>query len=128
MRLLLDTHVLLWAASQPDRLRAEALEILQNPEHEPAYSVAALWEIAVKNNTRRSLRLDPGHLRRRLLENGYEELPILAEHALAVSRLPRLHGDPFDRILIAQAMVEDRVLVTADRTILQYPLLQTIAV
>jgi PIN domain nuclease of toxin-antitoxin system len=128
MRLLLDTHVLIWLAAFPDRIPADRLRLFEDPANELAYSVTALLEIAVKNGTRRSLELDPRHFRRRLLESGYTELPIQADHALAVTSLPRLHADLFDRILIAQAIVEDRVLVSADRLVLQYPDVQKVAI
>ena len=81
----------------------------------------------MKEGTKRSLNLDPRLLRKRLLSDNYEEITITAEHALAASRLPRIHGDPFDRILMAQAQVEDRVLVTGDGRVLQYPGVRTIA-
>ena len=127
MRLLLDTHVIFWVAYEPHKLSAESARLLSDPRHELEFSVAVLWEIAVKNQTRRALPVDPEKLRRRLLERAYVELPIAAEHALAVRRLPRLHGDPFDRIMMAQAIVEGCVLLTADRLILRYPSVPTMA-
>jgi len=121
MRLLLDTHVVIWAVLDPDRIPAASRRLLLAEETSLAFSVAVLWEITVKNAMRRSLGVDPFTLRSLLLENRYEELPILAEHALAVSHLAPLHGDLFDRIMIAQAIVDNRFLLTADRDILQYP-------
>ncbi len=126
MRLLLDTCVLIWIALEPERIPAHRQHLFEDPDHDLAFSVAALWEIAMKEGTKRSLHLDPRVLRKRLLEDHYEEITITAEHVLAVSRLPRIHGDPFDRILIAQAVLEDRVLVTGDGSILRYPGVNTL--
>ncbi len=121
MRLILDTNAVLWTTFEPERIRESTRALLADAENEVSYSVTALWEIAIKNGTRRPLCVDPFALRGLLQEEGFRELPITAEHALAVSGLPRLHGDPFDRILIAQAMVERMTLVTSDRVILRYP-------
>ena len=89
MRLLLDTHVLLWAAGQPRRLRAAARRLLGDARSELLFSAASLWEIAIKRGLgRRDFRVDPRLLRRGLLENGYVELAITGEHAIAVDDLP----------------------------------------
>ena len=86
------------------------------------FSVASIWEIAIKDALARThFAVDPGMLRRELLSNGYQELPILGEHAVAVGRLVLLHKDPFDRLLVAQAMVEGILLLTADRMLARYP-------
>jgi PIN domain nuclease of toxin-antitoxin system len=127
VRLLLDTQVLMWVALRPERIPETMMHLFSDRRHNLAFSVANMWEITVKNGTRRSLDIDISHFRDRLLLNGYEELPIRTDHVLAANALPRLHGDPFDRILIAQAMVEERALVTADRLVLQYPDFQKIA-
>ena len=122
MKLLLDTHLLLWAAGAPRRLPAAARKLLDDPGNEPLFSAASLWEIAIKRSLgREDFRVDPRLLRRGLLENGYAELPITGEHASAVDDLPRLHKDPFDRMLIAQAMVESVTLLTADPQLARYP-------
>lgn len=122
MRILLDTQVLLWAASQPERLSPAARRLLDNPQHDLHFSAASLWEISIKNGLGRAdFRVDPGVLRRRLIENGYEELPITSEHAVRVDSLPPLHKDPFDRMLIAQALCDGLTLVTADTTLARYP-------
>ena len=122
MKLLLDTHLLLWAAGAPRRLPAAARKLLDDPGNEPLFSAASLWEIAIKRSLgREDFRVDPRLLRRGLLENGYAELPITGEHATAVDDLPRLHKDPFDRMLIAQAMVESVTLLTADPQLARYP-------
>ncbi len=122
MKLLLDTQVLLWAAGRPDRLPAAAQQMLNNIEHELCYSVASLWEIIIKHGLGRpNFQADARLLRRGLLDQGYTELPISAAHVLAVGSLPPLHRDPFDRLLVAQAMVEGIALVTSDARLVQYP-------
>jgi len=122
MKLLLDTHVLLWAAGQPDRLSADARALLEDPENELLYSSASLWEIAIKRGLGRDdFQVDVRLLRRGLLDNGYHELAITGIHAVAVDGLPPIHKDPFDRILIAQSMVEGILLLTADPLVARYP-------
>jgi PIN domain nuclease of toxin-antitoxin system len=122
MKLLLDTHLLLWAAGNPDRLPAGARELLDDPQNEPIFSSASLWEVAIKRGPGRGdFRVDARLLRRGLLDNGYGELPITSEHAVALDSLPSIHKDPFDRILIAQSMVEGITLLTADPLVAQYP-------
>lgn len=122
MKLLLDTHLLLWAAGQPERLSEAASMLLSDPENELTFSSASLWEIAIKHGLgRQDFKVNPRLLRRGLLDNGYSELPITSEHAVAIDSLPSIHKDPFDRILVAQAIVEGITLVTADPLIMQYP-------
>jgi PIN domain nuclease of toxin-antitoxin system len=122
MKLLLDTHLLLWAAGNPDLLPAAARSLLDDPENEPIFSSASLWEVAIKHRLGRAdFRVDVRLLRRGLLDNGYGELPITSEHAVALDSLPSIHNDPFDRILIAQSMVEGITLLTADPLVAQYP-------
>jgi PIN domain nuclease of toxin-antitoxin system len=122
MKLLLDTHVLLWAAGQPERLPKGAQTLLDDPQNELLFSSANLWEIAIKRALRRDdFRADARLLRRGLLDNGYQELPITCEHAVMIEALPPLHKDPFDRILVAQSVVEGITLLTADPMVAQYP-------
>ena len=122
MKLLLDTHLLLWAAGQPDQLSEAARRLLEDPQNELMFSSASLWEIAIKRGLGRDdFRVDPRLLRRGLLDNGYSELPITSEHAITVDGLAPLHKDPFDRILVAQAMVEGVALLTTDSWVAQYP-------
>ncbi|HVW85291.1 MAG TPA: type II toxin-antitoxin system VapC family toxin [Bryobacteraceae bacterium] len=122
MKLLLDTHLLLWAAGKPDRLPAEARTLIGDPENEPVFSSASLWEIAIKRGLGRSdFQVDARLLRRGLLDNGYLELAITGEHAVATDGLPPLHKDPFDRLLVAQSMVEGITLLTTDSLVAQYP-------
>ena len=121
MKLLLDTHLLLWAAGQPDKLSRDTLALIQDPTHELVFSAASLWEVAIKRGPgRQDFRVDPRLLRRGLLDNGYLELPITSEHTVMVDSLPPLHKDPFDRILVAQSLVEGILLVTADPIVAQY--------
>ena len=122
MNLLLDTHVLLWAAGVSGRLPDEARTLLEEPEAQPFFSAASLWEIAIKSGMGRpDFRVDTHLLRRGLLENGYAELAVTGAHAVAVALLPPLHKNPFDRILIAQAQVEGITLLTADEMVGRYP-------
>ncbi len=121
MRLLLDTHVLLWAAAAPDRLSRTALDMIEDPANEPMFSAASLWEIAIKYGLGRAdFSVDPRLLRRELRDNQYGEIPVTSEHTLAVVALPNLHKDPFDRMLIAQSIVEGITLLTSDPLIAQY--------
>ena len=121
MTLLLDTQILLWAANQPDRLPAAARTLLTDPDNDLLFSPASLWEIAIKNTLGRDdFRVEPRVLRRGLLDNGYAELPITSEHAVNIDSLPRLHKDPFDRILLAQAIVEGITLLTTDAQVARY--------
>jgi PIN domain nuclease of toxin-antitoxin system len=122
MKLLLDTHLLLWAAGQPEKLSIEIRELLEEPQNDVVFSVASLWEIAIKRGLgREDFQVDARLLRRGLLENGYQELQIKGEHAVAIGGLPPIHKDPFDRILVAQAMVEGVMLLTADPVVARYP-------
>lgn len=121
MNLLLDTHILLWAAGQPERLSSEARELLLDDRNPLHFSSASLWEITIKRGLGRAdFRVDPRRLWRMLLANGYRELPVLTEHALEVENLPPLHKDPFDRILLAQSRVEGVTLITADSALAAY--------
>ncbi|MBI0111266.1 type II toxin-antitoxin system VapC family toxin [Lactobacillus sp. W8093] len=122
MRLLLDTYLLLWAAGEPDKLSARARTLMEDPDNVLVFSAASLWEITIKTGLGRAdFQVDPHLLRRGLIENGYEELPITSQHALAVGHLPDVHRDPFDRILVAQAMVEGLLLLTRDPLVKAYP-------
>lgn len=122
MKLLLDTHVLLWAAGSPAQLPPAARALLEDLNNELVFSAASLWEIAIKRGLGRAdFQVDARVLRRGLLDNGYLELSITSEHAVFIDSLPAVHKDPFDRILIAQATVEGITLLTADVLIAQYP-------
>jgi PIN domain nuclease of toxin-antitoxin system len=122
MKFLLDTHLLLWAADQQERLSADAVGLISDPANELFFSAASLWEIAIKQGLgREDFKVDARLLRRGLLDNGYSELPVASEHAVAIDSLPSLHKDPFDRMLVAQAMIEGITLLTADSILAQYP-------
>lgn len=122
MHLLLDTHVLLWAAGKPERLPDAAAALIRDPGNPLLFSAASLWEITIKRGLGRpDLCVEPEVLRRGLLENGYDELAVSGRHPLAVGHLPRIHQDPFDRMLVAQAEHEGLLLLTADETVAEYP-------
>ncbi len=122
MKLLLDTHLLLWAAGHPERLPPMASSLIESPEHELTFSAASLWEVAIKEGLGRAdFQVDARLLRRGLLDNGYQELPITSQHVVAIKNLPPIHRDPFDRLLVAQATVEGIILLTADSLVAQYP-------
>jgi len=122
MRLLLDTHLLLWTVARPGLLSTAARSLIGDPLNQPSFSVVSVWEVAIKfSSGRLEFNLPPLDLRETLLESGYHELTVLGAHAIAVAALPHIHKDPFDRLLIAQAMVEGITLLTADSTIARYP-------
>lgn len=122
MKILLDTHLLLWAAGQPARLPAVARSLLSDTRNQLVYSPASLWEIAIKRGLGRDdFQVDPRVLRRSLIDNDYQELAITGEHAMAVDVLPAIHKDPFDRMLVAQSIIEGITLLTADATVARYP-------
>ncbi|HXO31243.1 MAG TPA: type II toxin-antitoxin system VapC family toxin [Candidatus Acidoferrales bacterium] len=122
MKLLLDTHLLLWAAGEPRRLPKQARILIDNPDNELLFSAASLWEVVIKRGLgREDFAVDARLLRRGLLDNGYSELPIVSHHVVAIDSLPPIHKDPFDRILVAQATVEGVTLLTNDSLVSQYP-------
>jgi len=121
LKLLLDTHILLWAAGQPEKLSESARERLIAPENRLYFSAASIWEIVIKLGLgREDFKVDPHRLRKMLVVHGYEELAVTAEHALKVNSLPLHHKDPFDRLLIAQARTEGMLLLSADANVCQY--------
>ena len=107
MKLLLDTHILLWSAGQPEKLSGEARSLLLDTSNVLFFSAASIWEIVIKRGLGRDdFKVDPLRLLKQLVINGYEEVAVSSDHSLAVEALPLLHKDPFDRILIAQARTE----------------------
>ena len=119
--LLLDTHLLLWAAFEPARLSSKATKTLQSRETPLAFSLASLWEVAVKSSLGRpDFAVDPGLLHRSLLAEGFVEVAIAAPHLARVTTLPWVHRDPFDRLLVAQAIENKLTLLTADATLKRY--------
>lgn len=123
MKLLLDTHVFIWWDSEPDKLSPQALSLCQNQENVLLLSVASVWEMQIK------IQLGKLKLQLPLAQvidgqkqtNGVQVLPVELGHVLALDGLPAFHKDPFDRLLIAQAQMEDAVLISADPTFTQYP-------
>ncbi|MDP4024569.1 type II toxin-antitoxin system VapC family toxin [Methylobacterium sp. NEAU 140] len=122
MRLLLDTHLLLWIVTAPGRLPSGCAALIEATAEEVFFSAASIWEVAIKQGLGRTkLHVDADLLHRTLLRDGFIELPVLSTHARAVATLPPLHKDPFDRLLLAQAIVENLTLLTADATLARYP-------
>ncbi|MFS2124309.1 type II toxin-antitoxin system VapC family toxin [Pseudomonas sp. Pseusp97] len=122
MRLLLDTHVLLWILTDDARLPGDVRSLILAEDAELFFSAASIWEISIKNALKRAdFPYDPSIVRKALLDNGYAELPITGEHSVFVGSLPALHADPFDRMLVAQANVEGMLLVTHDSKLAAYP-------
>ena len=122
MKLLLDSHLLIWSALVTRPLPEKAKRLLSDPENDLIFSSASVWEITIKAGLGKpDFQIDPRVLRRTLLDNGYEELPLISEHSIALLNLPPIHKDPFDRILVAQAMVEGITLLTVDATVAKYP-------
>ena len=114
--------MLLWAAGAPHRISEAGRALLEDPSHELIFSAVNLWEVSVKLGLGRpDFHTDPRILRRGLLDHGYGELPVTGEHAVAVCGLPPLHKDPFDRMLVAQSIVEGMLLLTSDPLVAQYP-------
>jgi PIN domain nuclease of toxin-antitoxin system len=122
MRLLLDTLILLWGAVEPERLPKSTSSLIESPDNEIMFSAVSLWEIAIKTSRGRAdFRVDAGVLRRSLFDNGYSELVVTGAHAAALMNLAPVHKDPFDRMLVAQAMIEGLTLLTADPVVAKYP-------
>ena len=120
MKILLDTHILLWAAA--GELPPEAARYIADQTNTLLFSPASLWEIVIKRGLGRTdFIVDPASLYSGLLSTGYQELPITGRHTLLISTLPPLHKDPFDRILLAQAASEGIPFLTSDRLLSQYP-------
>jgi len=119
---LLDTHLLVWTAHEPERLSQVASELIADPGNALYFSVIGIWEVAIKQSLgRASFTVDAPILRRGLLSNGFRELPLTSAHALEILHLPPIHQDPFDRILVAQAISEDITLLTTDSMVARYP-------
>jgi PIN domain nuclease of toxin-antitoxin system len=121
VKFLLDTHFLIWISIDDRRISRRARTVLNDQANELVFSSASLWEIAIKRTRRADFGYDPREFRRQLILNGYEELPVHGPHVVSIDALPPIHKDPFDRLLIAQAMVEGITLLTADAMIARYP-------
>lgn len=122
MKLLLDTHTFIWMDSEPDKLPPRIRELCQDTENALLVSVASIWEIQIKSQLGKlKLKTPLPDIIRQQKENGIEILPIEPSHIFALETLPNHHKDPFDRLLVAQTIVEGAVLVSADPLIKQYP-------
>ena len=122
MKFLLDTHFVIWLPIGGRGVSGIARALLNNSANEFVFSAASLWEIALKRaRYGAEFAFDPREVRRQMLENGFEELPIEGRHVVAVDSLPAIHKDPFDRLLIAQAVAEGITLLTVDATVARYP-------
>ena len=122
MKYLLDTLLLVWTANQPGRLSKTAVELIDDPGNDLYFSSISIWEVAIKQGLQRGgLSVDAKVLRRGLMEAGYRELALTSDHGIAILNLPPIHQDPFDRILIAQAISEGITLLTSDNLIARYP-------
>jgi len=121
MRLLLDTHILLWALAEPKRIPKKTRAQLESAENDVLFSAASLWEVAIKVQAGRlDLSVPLDEISTAAQAMGFVELPVRAAHAVGVARLPLHHRDPFDRLLIAQAMLEPARLITVDGPLQQY--------
>jgi len=121
VRLLLDTHLLLWAVASSKRLPPAVRDLLEDSSNDAYFSAASIWEIAIKSALeRKDFIVDLVALERALPAMGLIELPVSAAHAVRVARLPRLHQDPFDRLLIAQSIAEPLTLVSNDAVLARY--------
>ena len=118
MKLLLDTHIVVWWGDNSPRLAPAIRAVVADSANEVFLSSVSWWELAIKA-AKGHLAIPTG-LRSRLRQDGFRDLPITAEHALGVARLPLLHRDPFDRLLVAQALAEGLVLVTHDDVLTRY--------
>lgn len=121
MSFLLDTHLLLWLAAEPQRLPDAVLDIVNDESIDSIFSAVSLWEVTIKSSLGRpDFAVDGRVLRRGLLESGFPELAIESRHVLAVADLPDIHRDPFDRLLIAQARMEGLILLSVDEQLAGY--------
>ena len=121
MKLLLDTHLLLWAAGEPKKLSPKARRLIADTDNELMFSAASIWEVAIKRPLGPAdFQVDPRLFRRGLIDNGYAELPVFSAHAVAVEALLPIHKYPFDRLLVAQSLVEGIALLTTDATVARY--------
>ena len=122
MRVPLDTHLLLWSVGRALRLSQQAKEIILDSSVKLSFGPVSIWEVAIKNvRGSPDFQVHPRRLFEDLVNRGYYEIPMRAEHALAVADLPNIHKDPFGRMLVGQATTESVMLLTSDRVLAQYP-------
>lgn len=121
MNFLLDTHILIWAAISPHKISPELASLLSDPSNHLYFSSASIWEISIKESLgKRDFHVSSNKLHDGLVENGYNEIKVSALHAMGVIKLPFIHRDPFDRILVATAIWENMPLLTNDSTLSPY--------
>jgi len=121
VRLLVDTHVLLWTVAEPDRLPSAHRERLESPDNEVLFSAASIWELAIKLQIGRlALPVGAEEIAGAAVRMGFGELPVTAAHAASIRRLPLHHRDPFDRLLVAQAIHEPARFLTVDAILGRY--------
>jgi PIN domain nuclease of toxin-antitoxin system len=121
MSILLDTQVLLWTQGEPNRIPGWLVDQLEQTDYNPWFSVVSIWEVVIKANLKKKdFNYDPNEVRTILIERGWRELVLTSQHVLAVINMEPLHGDPFDRVLIAQAMAEGLTLITSDSLLSDY--------
>jgi PIN domain nuclease of toxin-antitoxin system len=121
VKFLLDTHILLWAAAEPQRLSRAARALINDPENDLIFSAISIWEVAIKHGLgRNDFQVESRLLRRALLDQDYIELPLTGAHAAGIDALPPIHKDPFDRLLLAQAIAEGLPLLTSDVLLAKY--------
>lgn len=122
MILLVDTHIVLWSANESPDLPQAARSLIEGTETVPCFSAASIWEVAIKlARSKPGFSVNPRSLRAGLLQNGWREIPVTGEHAAATLDLPAIHKDPFDRLIVVQAVHENLVLMTSDRILARYP-------
>jgi len=119
MRLLLDTHVLVWCLSGDRKLPPATAELIRDPATDVYFSAASIWEVAIKSALGK-MRADATAMLKNLVDEGFKELPVLARHTVATMSLPMHHRDPFDRLLVAQSRMESLRLLTDDRVVALY--------
>jgi PIN domain nuclease of toxin-antitoxin system len=126
VRLLLDTHILIWALIEPERLKSDVRTVLEDPANDVLFSTASVWEMAIKAGLGRAdFRIPPARIVAAAVESGFVELPVRSAAALRVAALPHHHRDPFDRLLVAQALTEPAMFYTADARLTVYSELVT---
>ncbi len=119
MRVLLDTHILLWWLMDDRRLPQEAEQIIKDPNNAIFVSAASIWEVAIKASLGQ-IEADPLAIQTAIEPSGFAELPITGKHAAQVAKLPPHHRDPFDRMLVAQSLTEPMRLLTGDTLLAKY--------
>lgn len=128
MAYLLDTHIALWLNYEPHKISKPLEQILLDKRHRVYFSSVAIWEVAIKAKLGKKdmVGIHSQAFYQDLIDGGYDELPVLSSHCFVVERLPLIHHDPFDRLLISQAMQENLTLITHDNNILSYANVNTL--